>query len=223
MRLLEIGLERLTTMVLDMAALSENTVKKAIEAYSQGNDVRDEVLAESDRLLSLHDDVNDLATEMIARYQPVASDLRFITSCMEISYGFSRLGRYAYDISDVLAVYRDLSKCDKTEVELAGRQARDMIRMSIRAFTERDVLMAGKLKTMDNVVDDLYRNYLRKMSKDGNAGDIKCYISATLVLRYLERIADHAEDVGETVAYTVTGRRVKGERSLTSPSVSSGS
>jgi phosphate transport system protein len=216
MRLLEIGLERLTTMVLDMATLSENTVNKAIEAYSQGNDVRDEVLAESDRLRALQDDVNDLATEMIARYQPVASDLRFITSCMEISYGFSRLGRYAYDISDVLAVYRDLSNCDKTEVELAGRQAADMIRMSIRAFTERDVMMAGKLKTMDDVVDDLYRNYLSKMTREGASGDIKCYISATLVLRYLERIADHAEDVGETVAYTVTGKRVKGGRSVPS-------
>jgi phosphate transport system protein len=125
---------------------------------------------------------------------------------MEISYGFSRLGRYAYDITDILALYKDLSSCDKTDVSKAGQQATDMIHLSIKAFTERDVLMAGKLKTMDNVVDEIYRSYLKRLSKE-NASDIKCYISGTLVLRYLERIADHAEDVGEAVVYTVTGKR----------------
>ena len=206
MRLMEMGLEKITKMVLDMGALSEMTVNKAIEAYSSGTDVRDEVFANSEKLAALQDDVNDLATEMIARYQPVASDLRFITSSMEIAYGFSRLGRYAYDITDILSVYKDLSGCDKTDVEKAAKQAAEMIHMSIKAFTERDVMMAGKLKTMDNVVDDLYRGYLRRVLKDENQ-DLKCYISGTLVLRYLERIADHAEDVGEAVAYTVTGKR----------------
>lgn len=203
---MEMGLEKLTKQVLEMATLSESTVSKAIEAYSNGIDVRDEVYAKSEQLEALQDDVNDLATEMIARYQPVASDLRFITSCIEIGYGFSRLGRYAYDITDILFVYKDLSGCDKSDVERAGKQAEDMIHLSIKAFTERDVFTAGKLKTMDNVVDDIYRSYLRKVTKDP-PGDLKCYVSGTLVLRYLERIADHAEDVGESVLYTVTGKR----------------
>jgi phosphate transport system protein len=206
MRLMEMGLEKLTKMVLDMGALSETTVNKATEAYSKGIDVRDEIYAKSEQLAVLQDDANDLATEIIARYQPVASDLRFITSSMEIAYGFSRLGRYAYDITDILSVYKDLSGCDKSDVERAAKQAGDMIHLSIKAFTERDVMMAGKLKTMDNVVDEIYREYLRKILKTTD-GEIKCYISGTLVLRYLERIADHAEDVGEAVAYTVTGKR----------------
>jgi len=206
MRLMEMGLERLTKVVLEMGTLSEVSVNKAVEAYSKGTDVREEVFANSEKLAVLQDDVNDLATEMIARYQPVASDLRFITSSMEIAYGFSRLGRYAYDITDTLSLYKDLSDCDKSDALQAAKQAGDMIHMSIKAFVERDVMMAGKLKTMDNVVDDIYRNYLHKVSKDSE-GDMKCYISSTLILRYLERIADHAEDVGEAVAYTVTGKR----------------
>jgi phosphate transport system protein len=203
---MEIGLERLTKGVLQMATLSESTVTKALEAYSKGNDVGAEIFANSEQLATLQDEVNDLATELIARYQPVASDLRFITSSMEIAYGFTRLGRYAYDITDILSLYKDISACDKSDVEQAGKQAEDMIHLSIKAFTERDVLTAGKLKIMDNVVDEIYRNYLRKLSKE-TSGDMKCYISGTLVLRYLERIADHAEDVGEAVAYTVTGKR----------------
>jgi phosphate transport system protein len=203
---MEMGLEKLTGIVLEMATLSENTVNDALEAYMHGNDEHDEVFAKSEKLAALQDDANDLATEIIARYQPVASDLRFITSAMEIAYGFSRLGRYAYDITDILALYKDLSICDKTDVSLAGKQATDMIHLSIKAFTERDVLMAGKLKTMDNVVDEIYRNYLKKVTRE-SVNDMKCYISGTLVLRYLERIADHAEDVGEAVVYTVTGKR----------------
>jgi len=207
MRLMEMGLDRLTKLVLEMATLSEVTVNRAIEAYSKGTNVRDEVFARSEQLELLQDDVNDLATEIIARYQPVASDLRFITSAMEIGYGYSRLGRYALDITDVLSLYQDLTKCDKSEADLAGKNVAEMIRISIKAFAERDILQSGRLKAMDNVVDDLYRNYLKKVTVQ-SGGDMKCYISGTLVLRYLERIADHAEDVGEAVVYTVTGKRV---------------
>jgi len=204
---MEMGLDRLTKLVLEMATLSEVTVNRAIEAYSKGTNVRDEVFARSEQLELLQDDVNDLATEIIARYQPVASDLRFITSAMEIGYGYSRLGRYALDITDVLSLYQDLTKCDKSEADLAGKNVAEMIRISIKAFAERDILQSGRLKAMDNVVDDLYRNYLKKVTVQ-SGGDMKCYISGTLVLRYLERIADHAEDVGEAVVYTVTGKRV---------------
>lgn len=207
MRLMQMGLERLTKMVLEMATLSEGTVNKAVEAYLNGTNVRDEVFARSEQLELLQDDVSDLATEMIARYQPVASDLRFITSAMEVGYGYSRLGRYAYDITDVLSLFQDLSNCDKSQVQLAGKTVSEMIRISINTFAERDIIHAGQLKAMDNVVDDLYRGYLRNLTKGGQE-EMKCYISGTLVLRYLERIADHAEDVGEAVVYTVTGKRV---------------
>ena len=207
MRLMEIGLDKLTKLVLEMATLSDATVNKAIEAYSSGINARDEVYARSEQLELLQDDVNDLATEMIARYQPVATDLRFITTAMEISYGYSRLGRYAYDITDVLSLFEDLTYCDKSQVVLAGKTVADMIRISIKSFAERDILQAGRLKAMDNIVDDIYRGYLKTLTK-GGAEDMRCYVSGTLVLRYLERIADHAEDVGEAVVYTVTGKRV---------------
>ena len=206
MRLMEMGLERLTKMVLDMATLSEATVNKAIEAYLKGTNVRDEVFARSEQLELLQDEVSDLATEIIARYQPVATDLRYITSAMEIGYGYSRLGRYAYDITDVLSLYQDLANCDKGEVELAGKNVAEMIRLSINAFAERDIIRAGQLRAMDDVVDNLYRNYLKNLAGGGKE-EMKCYISGTLILRYIERIADHAEDVGEAVVYTVTGKR----------------
>src|SRR5712692_1323520 len=136
---MDIGLERLRNMVLDMADLSEKTVSTSIDAYVQGKDLRERIYGWSEQLRMLQDEVSELAVELIARYQPVASDLRFIKSCMEVAYGFSRFGRYAHDISDVFGIFGDLSKCDKTTIEQAGDQTKNMIHLSIKAFNEKDV------------------------------------------------------------------------------------
>ncbi len=84
-RLMDMGLEKLRNMVLDMAELSQNTVSTSIDAYVQGRDLRDRIYSWSEELRMLQDEVSELAVELIARYQPVASDLRFIKSCMEVA------------------------------------------------------------------------------------------------------------------------------------------
>lgn len=207
-RLMDIGLERLRNLVLDMAELSQNTVSTAIDAYSQGRDLRDRIYGWSEELRMLQDEVSELAVEIIARYQPVATDLRFIKSCMEVAYGFSRFGRYAHDISDVMGIFGDLSACDRDAVQKAGDQAKEMIRVSIKAFTERDVEKATVLKKMDDVVDNIYLDFVKNSAHANHqAEDLKCVVSGTLILRYLERIADHATYVGETVPYIVSGER----------------
>lgn len=203
---MDIGLERLRNMVLDMAELSQNTVTTAIDAYSQGRDLRDRIYGWSEELRMLQDEVSELAVEIIARYQPVATDLRFIKSCMEVAYGFSRFGRYAHDISDVVGMFGDLSICDRNAIQTAGAQATEMIRISIKAFTERDVGKASVLKKMDDVVDNIYLDFVKKAAHE-HEGQLKCMVSGTLILRYLERIADHATYVGETVPYIVSGER----------------
>lgn len=203
---MDIGIDRLRNMILDMAELSDNTVSTAIDSYVQGKDLRGRIYGWSEELRMLQDEVSELAVELIARYQPVASDLRFIKSCMEIAYGFSRFGRYAHDISDVLGIFGDLSKCDKTPIQQAGNQAKDMIRVSIKAFTGRNVELAKKLQAMDDLVDNIYLDFVKKSAQTQEA-DVKCTVSGTLILRYLERIADHATYVGESVLYIVTGER----------------
>jgi len=201
-RLMDMGLDQLNTMLLDMATLSQQAVSASIDAYSKGSK-GDEVRQMSRRLRALHRQVSDLSMEMIARYQPVASDLRFLKACMEISYGFFRYGRYALDITSVLDMFGDLSKCDKQFVVDTAKKTQEMIRMSIEAFARRDVELARNIPKMDDVVDESYRKNLRTTLE--RKGDIKCSLSATLILRYLERIADHASYIGESVEYIATG------------------
>jgi len=206
-RLMDMGLDQLNSLLLEMANLSQQAVSSSMDAYAKG-EKGTEVKQMSDRLQTLHRQVSDIAVEMIARYQPVATDLRFLKACMEISYGFFRYGRYALDITEVLDMFGDLGKCDRTYVFDTARKTQEMIRMSVEAFARRDVEMARKIPDMDDAVDSSYRDNLRNMIQ--GRGNLKCSLSAALILRYLERIADHASFIGETVEYIATGVEPKG-------------
>ncbi|MDA4124348.1 MAG: phosphate uptake regulator, PhoU [Thaumarchaeota archaeon] len=201
-RLMDMGLDKLNSMMLEMATLSENAVTAAIDAYSKGAKAT-QVGEWSDHLQSLHRQVSDLSMEVIARYQPVASDLRFIKACFEISYGYYRFGRYALDIVEVLDMFGDLDKCDRKAVLETARTSQEMIRMSVDAFARRDVALARKIPKMDDTVDEAYRRHVRTVMVQKK--DIRCALSAGLILRYLERISDHATYIGQSVDYIVTG------------------
>jgi phosphate transport system protein len=207
-RLLDIGLEKLRTMLLEMADLSEKTVSTSIEAYSDQAKTLDEIFKRSEDLRVLQDEISDLAVELLARFGPVASDLRHIKSYLEISYDLSRLGRYAYDISQVFGIFGDLSHCDTKAVEKSGKQAKKMIRVGIKAFMDKDVDLAKTLRDMDNVVDKVYLDHVKKIAKNPET-DLTCSVAATLILRYIERIADHATYIGESVLYIMTGKRAR--------------
>lgn len=166
----------------------------------------------------MQEEVADLAIELIARYQPVATDLRFIRSCMEIAYGFSRYGRYSFDIVDVLETIGPVSECDKGAVLRMANTVLQMILLSIKGLQARDKTIAERLYKLDDTVDSIYRTFLRettthiyekekadKTVKTSIRSDPKCYISALLILRYLERISDHACYIGDSVLYIVTG------------------
>lgn len=197
---------------MDMATLSVRSVDRAIESYEKESGSKDQIFEWSEQLRVLQDEVTELAVELIARYQPVATDLRFIKSCMEISYGFSRFGRYAYDIMDILGTMGPLSHCDKNPVLDMANTAREMIHLSIKALQTQDKDAAKKLYEMDDTVDALYRKYLREIITPTNKKEMKnmitdprCYLSTLLILRYLERISDHACYIGDSVHYIVTG------------------
>lgn len=200
---------------MDMAKLSERSVFASIESYERGTStIKKQIFEWSENLRLMQDEVSDLSIELIARYQPVATDLRFIRSCMEIAYDFSRFGRYSYDIVDVLETMGSISDCDKSYVLQMSNTVREMIHLSIEALQSRDRNAAQKLYEMDDTVDALYRKYVNEIinpqehhnnKEEYMNKTLRCYISALLILRYLERISDHACYIGDSVYYIVTG------------------
>jgi phosphate transport system protein len=203
---MDMGLERLSNAIVDMANLAQDSVAKAIRAYENGERVTEASLNRANQLSMLSTEVEELAVDLLARYQPVATDLRFIKSCLEIAYGFSRFGRYAYDIAQVLEIYGDLSGCDKSVIHDLSNKVTQMISTSIQSFKTRDTKLARSLREEDDEVDKAYRGYLTQLSQNTSV-TLRCALASTLVLRYLERIADHACYIGDSVIYIVSASK----------------
>src|SRR4030042_6618063 len=98
-RLLDVGLEQLTVMVCKSGEVAENAINMSIRGFMRSKDATEAVRELSDLLGTMTVEVENKAFELIAKYQPVASDLRIINSYIKIAYDFERYGRYAWDIS----------------------------------------------------------------------------------------------------------------------------
>lgn len=208
-RLLDVGISNLANLMHDMSKIAQECVNVAIDSYLKDKDVANYVYSKAQELTILKDEVNDLAIELMIRYQPLASDLRYISSCIEIAYDLVRFARYAYDIAQVRAQFGNLDVCDKNTIATMAKIVNDMLANSINAFNNKDINLAKRLIEMDDDVDSLYKESLNSMIKSSKDVDIRCILANLLVIRYLERIADHAVYIGEMVRYIVSGERVR--------------
>ena len=207
-RLLDSGLEQLTTVLLKMGDMAERTIRIAIMGFMNGSDVGDEILDLSEELLAMTISIEDKAFELMVKYQPVASDLRIINSYMKIAYDFERYGRYALDIISTQHRFAASQKCaySRDLMEKMAEKVALMVHTSVDALKSNDGEMAKSLASIENEVDKMYSDYLDKLSKAPPG--TKCIISTALVARYLERIADHATYVGEGIYYIATGQKI---------------
>jgi phosphate transport system protein len=203
-RPLDAGLNDMSETLLQMADLAERTVEASLSSAAQGGKIDAQVRVWSNELQGRYDDVEEKAVELIARYQPVASDLRVIKSNMKIAYDLARLGRYAYDIVQVLDLIDGGKAADRAFLEKMSEQVLDMMRLSFNTLRTHDVQVARQLIEMDNGVDSLYRGYLRGLISNADLKAAEA-VSTALVARHLERIADHAWYIAQSVSYMVTG------------------
>jgi phosphate transport system protein len=207
-RLLDRGLEQLTSILLRMGDMAEKTIRIAIMGFMSGTDASDEIQELSEALLAMTVSVEDKAFELMVKYQPVASDLRIINSYMKIAYDFERYGRYALDITLTQHRFDASLKCaySKDLMERMAEKATLMVHTSVNALRSNDGEMAKSLAKIENEVDAMYSDYLDRLSKAPPS--TKYVVPTALVVRYLERIADHATYVGESIYYIATGQKI---------------
>jgi len=207
-RLIDAGLEQLASMLFRMGELAHNTVTLSVMNYLEGTDEYKQVKNLSDTLSAMMEPIEDTAFEIIARFQPVASDLRILKSYMKICYDFRRYGRYALDISQINERIGGMDKCDlsfRKIVKEMGIETLNMVDISIEALKSHDTELAKSLSETEKRVDKLYYKYLDKLIETSTTTG--CTISSLLVVRYLERIADHATYIGESILYLATGEK----------------
>ena len=137
-RLMDLGMSSLGETLVEMGDMSQRSLQIALDCYFNDAGSRKKVFELSEKLRSLEDEIGDIAVELIARYQPVAKDLRFIRASMEIAYIFWRLGRYSYDIIDTIEDLHPGLDCDKTIVLEMSYIVRRIVEISLQCLRTKD-------------------------------------------------------------------------------------
>lgn len=213
-RLLDLGIDRINKILKDMVRLAEISFIDAIDSYKNGISAPKNSYRISEKLRILQDEISEIAIELIARYQPVATDLRFIKSSLEISYNVSRFGRYSFDIVDLIQESGPLEDCDKSRVLEISKTVREMIMICSDAIHTRDTGKVKELYGLENNIDREYKKYLREiiqssefsLNKTEKRQSFNCYLTILLILRYLERISDHACGIGDSINFIKSGK-----------------
>lgn len=188
--------ERISEALRRGASMAMDALDAAFKESVRPEDVR--VIAS--RLHELHDEIADLIMEAVARFGPVAKDLRFLKGALFVSYDLYRIARYAYDIA---AVAEKLGReCISGRVLEIKDTVRGMVAMAMDMFLAGDVSRLGELERLDDeVVDEAYARSLDELLK----GPDKCKVVEAVVLRLLERASDHAVYIGDQAYYLVEG------------------
>jgi phosphate transport system protein len=206
-------LEDLKSKTMEMGVLASTAVEKAVESLVK-RDVRlaKKVIKEDDKIDDLEFEIENDCMHVIALQQPVAKDLRTIGACLKIITDLERVGDRAVDIANIT-------------IEMAGRPpvkplvdiprmtelAVGMLRDSMRAFKEGNSSLAFELGKRDDEVDQLAHQVTRELFSYlvEDPKKISDAVRLMLVASFLERIADHATNIGERVIYMEKGERVK--------------
>ena len=202
-RLIDPSLQKLSFIMSEMGDMVLESISLAIDSYLDGVNTKDKVLSLSNAIRDKYFEVEDLTFDMLLKYQPVADDFRMIRSSTEISYAFSRFGRYAYDITLVRDLFGDVSECKNASLVESSKKVKHMIKEAILSFAELDVRKAEKIREYEKFIDKIYKDRLPKLIE---SNDTKCALAEALLLRYLERIGDHAVFMSDAINYIVTGK-----------------
>ncbi len=209
-RIIDRGLEEESVLIVRMGELTYDTLALSIHGYLEGKSVQKQVEEMSDILLTMADKVEDETFQLIARFQPVATDLRTIKSYMKIATDFARYGRYSLDIAFINDQLHGTKECEtwtRDYINEMSEKVLTMVKISVTALKRQDITLAKTISETERQVDKMYFDYLNKLIKEEQANS-KCVLSSALMTRYLERIADHAVYVCESIVYIVTGKKV---------------
>jgi len=207
-------LKELHKEILKMGVMTQETIFKSIESLKNREKAQaQEVIADDEKIDELELAIDEKCIDLIARYQPMASDLRFIATAMKINADLERIADLAVDICE-----RVLDIIDKPllkpliDIPKLSSVAQKMVKDAIDAFVNRDVELARSVVCSDPQADSLRNQVQDELINDYMARDAKTVDRAVpllLIARYLERICDHATNIAEDVIYMVEAKVVK--------------
>jgi phosphate transport system protein len=204
--------EKLEAMEMELLTLGElagNAVQNSVEAVMQQDDaLAERVVAEDDEIDRLYIDLDQQMLSLLALQAPVAADLRLISVVLHSSLHLERIGDQAVNVAKMKQVTRDLP-ANETILQQIGEMGHivvEMVRVAMDALRRRDLELSLRLPKMDDPVDRLNRNMhfeVAKLADEPRA--LEWGMHMNLAARALERVGDNAVDIGEQVAFLVSG------------------
>ncbi len=203
-------LAQLNGSLIEMGALVEQAIAKATRALEQHDTLLAQtVMANDDVIDEKEKEIEGLCLKLLLHQQPVARDLRQVSTALKMITDMERIGDQAADISE-LCVYLSKQEYIK-ELEHIPQMAAATIRMvqqSIDAFVKKDLALAQAVIAHDDVVDDLYltvkRDLIALVHKNADCGEQA--FDLMQIAKYYERIGDHAVNLAEWVIFSITGK-----------------
>jgi phosphate transport system protein len=185
-------------------------LRSSLNALARGDEeLADEVIRFDDEVDSRYVAIEEGVQSLLARQTPVAADLRLVLAVLRVNLHLERMADYCVTVAKLTKLMGNLSVSGEAisrSIEDMGQRAEQMIRVAMDAFASRDAEKAQTLVDLDELIDRANRGAIEDVLSLGDSADEREYgLRMLVVSRCVERIGDHAVDIGEQVAYLVTG------------------
>ena len=203
-------LEQLEASLQEEGALVLRVLRSALNALARADDeLADEVISFDDEIDKRYLQIEEGVQSLLARQTPVAGDLRLVLAVLRVNLHLERMADYCVTVAKLTKLMGGLDVSDAqilSSLEDMGQRCEQMIRVALDAFADRDVEKAHSLQELDELIDRANRRATEDvLALDGSPQEREYGLRMLVISRCVERIGDHAVDIGEQVAFLVTG------------------
>ena len=202
-------LSTLNDELIEMGSMIEKSIETAIKALvNQDVDLARHAIEADEEIDRQERIIEDLSLKLLLQQQPVAKDLRLISSALKMITDMERIGDHASDISEITIALADQPYIKKLEhIQQMAKETMIMLVGSIEAFVDKDLEKANEVIKRDDVVDDLFDKVKKELIQmiHENADKGEQAADLLMVAKYMEWIGDHATNISEWVIFSITG------------------
>ena len=205
-------LNNLNNELITMGALCEEAISAAVKLLIDNDVKMKESVWDADKQIDQKErDIETLCMKLLMQQQPVASDLRTISSALKIISDMERIGDQAFDIAEIAEYANGCGMQSETHIADMARATIQMVTDSIDSFVKKDVELAHTVISHDSIVDDLFDKVKGELISaiENKAANAEALIDLLMIAKYFERIGDHAENIAEWVIYSITGKHAE--------------
>lgn len=207
----DIELANLNNQLIGMGTLVESAIKNAVEIIANNSSELLDKAREQEELINTSErKIQNHCIRLLLHQAPVAHDLREVSSALKMITDLERIGDQAIDIAEVSQYIKSRNNViNVTHIDEMAAQVSKMVTLAIDAFVKKDVELAKKVSKNDDVIDELFDKVKKEtveiIQRDKALGEEA--IDLMMIAKYLERIGDHAVNIAEWVAFSITGSR----------------